>query len=73
MIKLDLRKIPCPQNASKALIFLSTLDQGEIVEFFLDDGEPIENVPESLTLEGHQVIKREKQSDGYWKLVVKAA
>lgn len=73
MTKLDLRKIPCPQNSSKALIFLSTIESDEIVNIFLDDGEPIENVPESLSLEGHQVLRKEKQIDGYWILTVKVS
>ncbi len=73
MTTLDLRNIPCPQNSSKALIFLSTIDTDEIVEILLDDGEPIENVPESLSLEGHKVMRVEKQPEGHWILAVKAS
>lgn len=72
--KLDLRRIPCPRNTSKALIFLSTMDSGESVEIWLDDGEPIDNVPESLTLEGHQVVSKNRDNqNGHWILVVKAS
>lgn len=71
--KLDLRRIPCPKNTSKALIFLSTLESGESVEIWLDDGEPIDNVPESLTLEGHKVISKNRDQNGHWILIVKAS
>lgn len=69
---LDLRTIPCPLNSSKALIFLSTKDTGEIIEIYIDDGEPIENVPESLTLEGHEILSQNRSKDGHWVLTVKA-
>ena len=71
--KLDLRRIPCPKNTSKALIFLSTIDSGEKIEIWLDDGEPIDNVPESLILEGHHVVSKNKDPEGHWVLIVKAS
>jgi sulfite reductase (ferredoxin) len=69
---LDLRSIPCPLNSSKALIYLLTIDSGEVVTFYIDDGEPIDNVPSSLENEGHVIIKTEKVDDNYWVLTVKA-
>ena len=70
---LDLRKIPCPRNTSKALIFLSGMDSGETLEIYLDDGEPIQNVPSSLTLEGHKVTKINQNPEGFWVILVLAA
>lgn len=70
---LDLRKIPCPRNTSKALIKLSTMDSGEELSILLDDGEPIQNVPSSLGLEGHEIISKNLSEQGHWILVVKAA
>lgn len=72
MEKLDLRKIPCPRNSSKALIFLTMLESGDQVEIFLDDGEPIDNVPSSLEIEGHTILSKNKDQDGFWILVVEA-
>jgi sulfite reductase (ferredoxin) len=37
---------------------------GELLEILLDDGEPIENVPQSLAAEGHTVEGIEKLGDG---------
>ena len=73
METLDLRNIPCPRNTSKALIYLSTTDSGEIIEIFLDDGEPISNVPSSLEIEGHKVIHKTQADAGDWVLKVMAA
>lgn len=70
---LDLRKIPCPRNTSKALIHLSMMDTGEMLEIFLDDGEPIQNVPSSLSLEGHEIVSKERANEGHWVLIVKAS
>lgn len=72
MERLDLRKIPCPRNSSKALIFLTMLERGELVEIYLDDGEPIDNVPSSLEIEGHKIISKNKDQLGFWIIVVEA-
>ncbi len=70
---LDLRRIPCPKNAARALIFLATKDVGEMVEFLLDDGEPVSNVQASLSLEGHAVLELRRCSEGHWSLSVRVA
>ena len=73
MDTLDLRKIPCPRNTSKALIYLATVDSGEKIQIFLDDGEPIQNVPSSLSIEGHEIVSKSHAVEGHWILIVKAS
>jgi tRNA 2-thiouridine synthesizing protein A len=46
------------------------MDDGQVLEVTLDDGEPMRNVPRSLKAEGHKIIKVEKLDGGY-KLLVK--
>lgn len=70
---LDLRGIPCPKNSSLAVIKLSTMDMGEQLTIYLDDGEPIDNVPASLELEGHLLKSKTRDSSGHWILVVEVA
>ena len=41
------------------------------MEILLDDGAPIENVPRSLKLEGHEILEQEQASEGYWRIKVK--
>jgi sulfite reductase (ferredoxin) len=42
----------------------------EILEIWLDDGQPINNVPGSVRNEGHTVLAQ-TQNDGFWKVVIK--
>jgi len=68
---LDLKGVPCPQNSARTLLKLTGMDNGEILEVIVDDGEPIENVPSSLEDEGYKIIKRIQTSDSQWHLFVK--
>ena len=67
---LDLRGIPCPQNASRAIIKLEMLGSKEVLEILLDDGEPIENVTMSIEEERCNIIQKKQQKDGHWILLV---
>lgn len=67
---LDLKGTPCPINYVKVKLVLEKLNQGDTLEVFLDEGEPMDNVPKSLENDGHQVLKIEKQ-DGFYRVVVK--
>ena len=65
--RLDLRGIPCPMNFIKAKLYLDKLAQGDLVELFLDDGEPFDNVSTSVKEEGHSC---EQTAEGYHKVVI---
>lgn len=67
---LDLKNVPCPLNFVKTKLKLEEMKEGEVLEIFLDDGEPITNVTSSVKEEGHKILKVEKVNN-YWKLVVK--
>jgi TusA-related sulfurtransferase len=69
--RLDLRGVRCPANAARALLRLEGLDDGEVLELTLDDGEPVTSVLESLELEGHVVVSRERPGP-HWVLRVRA-
>jgi tRNA 2-thiouridine synthesizing protein A len=68
--KIDLRGVLCPINFVKTKLKLETMEDGQILEVTLDDGEPMRNVPRSLKADGHKIIKVEKLDEGY-KLLVK--
>ncbi len=55
--RLDLSGVTCPMNFVKTKIALDSLDQGDVLEVVLDEGDPISNVPRSLKEEGHRVLK----------------
>ena len=66
---IDLRGVACPTNFVKAKLALEMVETGEKVQFLLDDGEPVKNVPRSLKGEGHKLLGLQ-ESDGYYTLTV---
>jgi len=66
---IDLRGVCCPTNFVKAKLALEDVETGTTVEFLLDDGEPVKNVPRSLKAEGHKLLGL-KETDGYYVLTL---
>lgn len=67
---LDLRGTPCPLNFVRTKLKLQQMSPGSVLEVWLDPGEPIEQVPNSLTLEGYVIEHLEEQPD-YCVLMVR--
>ncbi|MDR1738049.1 MAG: sulfurtransferase TusA family protein [Candidatus Symbiothrix sp.] len=66
----DLRGVACPMNFVQTKIQLASMQSGEELEIWLDDGQPINNVPGSVRNEGHEILEQ-TPTDGYWKLIIK--
>jgi dissimilatory sulfite reductase (desulfoviridin) alpha/beta subunit/TusA-related sulfurtransferase len=66
---LDLRGVSCPLNFVKAKLAIDRIRNGETIEFYLDDGEPIVNVTRSLKDEGHRVLLVTPKSS-YFEVIV---
>jgi TusA-related sulfurtransferase len=60
---LDLRGTPCPINFVRTKLRLEQLPTGTLLEVWLDPGEPIEQVPDSLKMEGYQIEQIQDQSE----------
>jgi sulfite reductase (ferredoxin) len=69
---LDLSGVACPFNYVKAKIALEVLPAGTLLKIALDDGAPIANVPSSLGNDGHEIVEKVKNGEG-WLLTVKRA
>lgn len=70
---LDLRGVACPGNAVRSRLVLAGLPDGSHIKIALDEGSPIENVPQALVADGHNVVFRGKK-EGFWEIeVVKLA
>ncbi len=67
---LDLRGTPCPINFVRTKLRLEKMSSGQLLEVLLDAGEPIEQVPDSLTMEGYQV-EQIKQRDDFFAVHVR--
>jgi sulfite reductase (ferredoxin) len=66
----DFRGVACPMNFVKTKIELSSLAVGDLLEIWLDDGQPIQNVPGSVRNEGHEIVSVTQVQD-YWKVLIK--
>lgn len=65
-LEKDFRGVACPMNFVKAKIALEDLAQGAVLRMLLDDGEPVRNVPTSLSSEGHSLLRKERDASGHW-------
>ena len=67
---IDITDVVCPITFVKTKVALEDMDDGEILEVRLNDGEPIQNVPRSLKDEGHKVLELNRNEDGTYTLFV---
>ncbi len=68
--QLDLRGTPCPINFVRTKLCLEKMQPGTLLEVWLDPGEPIEQVPDSLTMAGYHV-EQIINCTGYFSLLVR--
>ena len=66
---LDLRGTPCPINFVRTKLRLEQMPPGAVLEVLLDSGEPIEQVPNSLKIEGYN-LQSITDCDGFFSLLV---
>ena len=67
------RGVGCPMNLVHVKVALSKLESGRILEMILDDGPPINNVPASVTKEGHKILEKKQLPDGAWSVLIEHA
>lgn len=63
--ELDLRGVICPYNFVKTKLKLESMNPGQVLAVLLDDGEPIRNVPRSVSEDGHTVLSQEPLKGSY--------
>jgi tRNA 2-thiouridine synthesizing protein A len=63
--ELDLRGVICPYNFVKTKLKLETMEEGQILSVILDAGDPIRNVPQSVSNEGHTILSQEAIGQSY--------
>jgi TusA-related sulfurtransferase len=61
--QLDLRGTPCPLNFVRTKLRLEKMPPNQILEVWLDKGEPIEQVPNSLQMSGYQILQTIEHDD----------
>ena len=69
-IEKDFRGVGCPMNFVKTKLVLETMTTGQQLSILLDDGAPIQNVPNSVKLEGHKVLSQNQSGEGHWTVLI---
>jgi len=74
--QLDLRGTPCPINFVRTKLQLTQMGPGALLEVWLDGGEPMEQVPDSLRMEGYTIESAQEapivgDQPGHWVLHVR--
>jgi TusA-related sulfurtransferase len=69
-VQMDLRGTPCPINFVRTKLRLEQMQPGSLLEVWLDPGEPIEQVPDSLMMEGYRIEAIEDRS-GFFAVKVR--
>lgn len=68
--QLDLRGTPCPINFVRTKLRLEQMPAEALLEVWLDPGEPIDSVPDSLAIAGYKV-EQITDCTGYFALLVR--
>ncbi len=69
-VQMDLRGTPCPINFVRTKLRLEQMQPGSLLEVWLDPGEPIEQVPDSLRMDGYAIELLEDRA-GFFALQVR--
>ena len=70
-VKVDITDVVCPVTFVKTKVALEELEDGQILQVHLNDGEPVQNVPRSVKDEGHQILKLKDNEDGTYELYIR--
>lgn len=70
---LNLRGTPCPLNFVRTKLRLEQMPPDSLLEVWLDSGEPIEQVPDSLVISGYTIEKIEDRQEFFALLVRRPA
>ena len=70
---LYITDVACPITLVKTKVALEDLDDEQILELRLNDGEPVQNVPRSLKDVGHKILKLEDNVDVTFTLWIEKA
>ncbi len=71
--ELDLRGVICPYNFVKTKLKLETMQAGQVLAVILDGGDPIVNVPRSVSNEGHTILSQQPLSQSFRVMIQKRA
>jgi tRNA 2-thiouridine synthesizing protein A len=68
---LDVQGISCPVNAVRVKAAVASLNDGELLEVLVDEGEAVIRVARTLKDSGHRIVKVENRGEGVSVIVGK--
>ncbi len=68
---LDIRGQEGPAGYQKAVERLKAMEENEVLELHLDEGEPLRTIPFGLRAEGHEILVSEPSNRGVRLLIRK--
>jgi tRNA 2-thiouridine synthesizing protein A len=71
--RIDIRGEVCPYTFVKSKLAIEDMESGEVLEIILDHAPAAENVPRSLSNEGHKVLEVKQISPREWRVIVQKA
>ncbi len=69
--ELDITKEHCPMTFVKTKLKLDKLEVGDELAVILRKGEPLDNVPKSVTEQGNEVLSIDHLHDDIYKIRIK--
>lgn len=67
---VDITDVVCPMTFVKAKVAIEELEDHQILEVKMNEGEPVMNVPKSFKEEGHKVLNVINNADGTFTVLV---
>ena len=68
---LDITKEHCPMTFVKTKLELAKLNQGDILEVLLKEGEPLDSVPKSSSEQGYEIVEISHVEGDVYKVIIK--
>lgn len=68
---LDVQGISCPVNAVRVKAAVASLQEDELLEVLVDEGEAVLRVARTLKDSGHRIVKVENRGEGVSVIVGK--
>ncbi|MGD1996279.1 MAG: sulfurtransferase TusA family protein [Anaerolineae bacterium] len=69
--ELDLRGEVCPYTFVKTKLALETMESGKVLEITVDHLPAVENVPRSVSSEGHEVLDVHQANATDWSIIIR--
>jgi len=69
--ELNIKGEVCPYTFVRSKLALEEMDLGQVLRVIVDHEPATENVPKSMTNEGHDVLEIGKVNETDWEIIVR--